>query len=569
VNVWFAVFCVLSALLSLQEAGLGRPASVGAPGLGWPSQSVWMFFVLSTFYLSVAFMGKKAVLRSGLFHLAASGPPVALAVADRVIAPVAHPAKVCPHGFVRAFEFTDTPIGEAASVWNDLIWVVTASIPIYMVLTAKADATKRQSRLVVVAYALVFLLYMAERTHLEFWGAHAGVLIGPVMLLSLLLLAAAIYRYEVIPLTPAIAGEDAIAILSDAVLIVGEDHRIERGNKAAGALIGSSLDDLRGKEISSLFPEGSAIPRWITDPASAAAAGAGMLETEWATRSGERIPVVVRSGPVLDGRGAVTGHIVVARDIADQRRKAAELAEHREYLERMVQNRTKELHGANESLHRSRLILRTLSERLFVAREEESARIARELHDELGQILTGLKIDVTLLGRKVDRPDHRVLIDDITALADTTIKRVQTLTKELRPPMLEKLGMVAAAESLVSEFGRRQGIACHLSHDMETEDLPLAVLTTAYRIMQEALENAAKHSEASTVKIHLAATSEALDIAILDDGVGIAKGRVSAFESLGILGMKERALTFGGRVDISRSKGGGTAVRIHLPAVLE
>ncbi len=556
-------FNMLSVLMILHELGLGLSKDAEDVTLYRYLNSGWLFYVISALSLALTFVERSNPAKRRWVYLVLLPPPVFIAVLN-IVTPVFCSPAVCPLGYFHAFGFADNSLGEAASIWSDIAWVVTVTLSIYTIFLPRTPARRRQAVIICIAFTLLFSYYIMMRTNRDILAAHSLVLFSPVSLLALMILVYAIYKFEFVELPLHRAGENVMHTMPDALLVVDREKHIGHINTAAAKLLGFERGELSGRPFSVLQPQGALSPLWEV---GAPEPDPPPFETALLSARGESLPVMLSTGLLTDPSGVAAGHLIIARDIRDRKKKANELFEHREYLEHMVRNRTKELNNASESLRRSRLILRNLSERLFVAKEEESSRIARELHDELGQILTGLKIDVTLLSRKISKTDQQFLVNDIASLADTTIKRVQTLTKELRPPMLEKLGLVATIEAMVSEFSRRHEITCHLSHEMEREDLPAAVVTCAYRIVQEALDNVVQHAQADSVEVFLVATADALSITVRDDGVGIEQERISAFEALGILGMKERALTLGGEVRFSKGPEKGTDVHIELPLI--
>ena len=216
--------------------------------------------------------------------------------------------------------------------------------------------------------------------------------------------------------------------------------------------------------------------------------------------------------------------------------------------------------------------LRTLSGRLEVIREEERGRIARELHDEFGVGLTCIKIDLsrltTLIGGTVGLEKARLIdekIHSMTEFIDTTIGGVQRIVSELRPAILDDLGLVAAIEWQAQDFQRRTGIIC--SSDIEDEHLHVDSdrATVIFRICQEALTNVARHASARTVLIRLAKRKPFVTLVVEDNGVGIAPEKIADPQSLGLLGMRERAEQFGGTVTIVGRPRQGTVVTLQLP----
>jgi PAS domain S-box-containing protein len=226
---------------------------------------------------------------------------------------------------------------------------------------------------------------------------------------------------------------------------------------------------------------------------------------------------------------------------------------------------------AEAGLRDSRALLRALAGRLQSVREEEKARMARDLHDELGQLLTGLKMDLRWLERRLSDlpPSDAVnsLIDRVVAastLADQTVDSVQRIAAELRPGALDRLGLVPALRQELRQFQARAGIACEARLDEATPEPPPEVATALYRICQEALTNVTRHAAATRVVVTLDAEPGGLVLRVEDDGRGFdaaapGQGR------LGLVGMTERAALLGGGVEFARRPEGGTAVTVRVP----
>jgi PAS domain S-box-containing protein len=218
--------------------------------------------------------------------------------------------------------------------------------------------------------------------------------------------------------------------------------------------------------------------------------------------------------------------------------------------------------------------LRALSERLRAAREEEGARIAREVHDEVGQILTALRLDVGWLERQLESlalpaPAVREALagkfQDMSQLLDLASDAVHHVISELRPGILDELGLEAAVEWYVAEFEKRTGIACRLVDSMAGSSLGPGQATALFRILQEALTNVVRHAGAATVDIRLAAEVSRVTLEISDDGRGIPEDKIGDSRSIGLLGMRERARALGGEVLIRRRFTAGTTVEAILP----
>lgn len=226
---------------------------------------------------------------------------------------------------------------------------------------------------------------------------------------------------------------------------------------------------------------------------------------------------------------------------------------------------------AEEKAERSRRRLRSLSARLQSLREEERTRIAREIHDELGQTLTGLKMDLRWAENRLARESNPALnpvLDKIVEageLADATIASVQRIASKLRPSVLEDLGLAAALEHEAHRFQERTGIACRLQVAEPLPAFPRDMATAVFRIFQEALTNVARHAEATEVDGELAERTGQLVLRVSDNGKGLRPSDLDDPKSLGLLGMNERAESLGGALTFQGGPRGGTSVRLVLP----
>lgn len=218
---------------------------------------------------------------------------------------------------------------------------------------------------------------------------------------------------------------------------------------------------------------------------------------------------------------------------------------------------------AEKELKRSEAELRALSTHLQTVREDESTRIARELHDELGQTLTGIKMDLSWLMQRLE--NQPALLDrarETLQLADSTVQVVRRICTELRPGVLDDLGLVAALEWQASDFERRTGIQCVFTSSDEELALPAESATALFRICQEALTNVARHAAASHVSISLVKDQTTLSMKITDNGKGIGKIDMDKADSFGVVGMRERAALLGWSFSIENVPNGGTCVSI-------
>jgi PAS domain S-box-containing protein len=232
----------------------------------------------------------------------------------------------------------------------------------------------------------------------------------------------------------------------------------------------------------------------------------------------------------------------------------------------LVHNVT-ERRKAEETLNRSYEEIRQLSNHLQNIREEERSHIAREIHDELGQQLTVLKMDVLGLGKKLSGADAAIheKIGEIVELLDTTVRSVRRISSELRPSLLYNLGLVAAIEWQLKEFEKRSGIKTVFIESAEELTVSDAVKNGLFRIFQESLTNAGRHANATEIIVSLEQQDGQLILTVEDNGQGFEMEKIGSKQTLGILGMKERCQMMGGTFKIKSAPGEGTAVVVAVP----
>ena len=256
--------------------------------------------------------------------------------------------------------------------------------------------------------------------------------------------------------------------------------------------------------------------------------------------NGEEFPIDASiSQVVIEGRKLYT---VILRDITTRRR-------------------------AEEALERSYRELRELSTVMHEVREAERLRIARELHDELAQWLTAIKMDVSWLLSRLPREQAPLVekAEKMKALVDTTVAAVRRIAADLRPVMLDDLGLVAALENLLHDLSQRTGIIFSLDADATEAEFREPLPTALYRIAQEALTNVARHAAATEVGVILRVGGGQLVLAVRDNGRGFDTEQALGRQSHGILGIRERAYTLGGSARFERLAKGGTLVEIVIP----
>jgi two-component system, NarL family, sensor histidine kinase UhpB len=331
----------------------------------------------------------------------------------------------------------------------------------------------------------------------------------------------------------------------DAIITVDEHQDILIFNPAAEQMFGCAGGDVTGT------PLGQFIPPRFRDAHRAHIehfGATGVTTRRMGVQSeivglranGQEFPVEASISQVaVGGRKLFT---VILRDITERKRAERELRESREQL-------------------------RQLSASLLAVREEEKARIARELHDELGQALTGIKMDLAQLAVRLT-PEQPGAIDRVNAMSvliESTVASVRRLATELRPLMLDDLGLVPTIEWLVGDFSKRTGIAVQLSlPDSDLETHP-ELSTALFRVLQESLTNVARHARASHVRVELTCSDIDVRLTVRDDGVGISARAENAPRSFGLLGMRERAAILGGTLSVDSSPSAGTSISMVVP----
>ena len=243
----------------------------------------------------------------------------------------------------------------------------------------------------------------------------------------------------------------------------------------------------------------------------------------------------------------------LSQEVAERKKIETELLRYRDHLEDQVKVRTEQL--------------RNLSNQLQSAREEEKTRIARTVHDELGQTLTALKLDLSWVERRLTDPSKAIQekIHALYDLIESTIQRAQEISSELRPRVLDLMGLGEALRWQTRKFMDRAGIECKLVIRPGTLKLDTDRSTTLFRIYQELLTNIARHAKATKVKVICRQTPAQVELEVIDNGCGILPGKMDDIQSLGLAGIRERILIWQGEVVISGKAGVGTRVWVRLP----
>lgn len=334
----------------------------------------------------------------------------------------------------------------------------------------------------------------------------------------------------------------------DAVIAVDESQQIVLFNKAAERVFGRSRQETIGKKLAILLPERF---RGTHDHHVRHFGETGITNRRMGDQTvlcglranGEEFPIEAS----ISQQGA-PGHkifTVILRDATTR-----------------VRN--------EQALRRSREELRELSAVSQSALEQEKSRVARELHDEIGGSLTALKMDTAWVAERLPAGESAIAekLAAMQKMLDHTVAATRRISSDLRPMMLDDLGLVPAAEWLVHDFQRRTGIVCELAIATAEIDLPSERATTVYRILQESLTNIAKHARATHAEVTLETESDTLILTVRDNGAGFDAAGPRAPRSFGLVGMRERVHLLGGEVRIESSPGKGTTVDARIPMAM-
>ena len=338
-----------------------------------------------------------------------------------------------------------------------------------------------------------------------------------------------------------------LASAMDAVITVDEQQRIVLFNRAAEQLFGCAREDAIGAPLERFIPQrfrgahhGHIVKFGKTGVTSRRM---GDVTTLWAQRAdGSEFPIEASISQASEG--GATFYTVILRDITVRKQSEGQIK-------------------------RSQQELRELAARVLEAREEEKTRIARELHDELGQLLTALKMDLAWLCERLPAGDADAAgkAAQMHAMLEQTVSSTRRIAADLRPLMLDDLGLAEAAGWLVDDFSQRSGIRCEIKMSGESGFAAVegSIATAVYRALQESLTNIARHSGAKNAWVVLAIDNGILHLEVEDDGGGIAAKDLAKVRSLGLKGMRERVDYLGGSLDVARAPRGGTRLRAQVP----
>lgn len=331
---------------------------------------------------------------------------------------------------------------------------------------------------------------------------------------------------------------------ADGMRVVDREFNILRANETFCAMAGIRKREAIGKKCYEVFL--GPLCHGSDCPLTRILQGEDRVECDSikVRNAGQEIPCIVTATPFRGVSGELIGIVEDFKDISARKR-------------------------GEEELKQSRRQLRELASYLESAREKERTRIAREIHDELGQALTALKMELHWCFDRMPEDDKELVegAQKLSQLLDENVHLVQRISSELRPGMLDLLGLSAAIEWQAAQFRDRTGIKCDFISVPEETVLDETTSTAIFRIFQESCTNIVRHANATKIEIVLKATPEEVELRISDNGKGITDEEISNPKSFGLMGIRERALSLGGEAEISGVENSGTTVWVRIPKI--
>ena len=338
--------------------------------------------------------------------------------------------------------------------------------------------------------------------------------------------------------------------IGDAVIATDRNGLVTFMNQVAESLTGWKLEEALNKKLTEVFkiinrdtrqPVQNPVARVILEGKVVGLAN----HTKLIAKDGTEIPIDDSAAPIKDDRDDLVGVVLTFRDVTEREKAEEELRRHREHLEQLVAAGTLEL--------------RDLAHRLVNAQEQERARIGHALHDEIGQLLT---CATYLIETAVRKPDKQILAEARSTIQEA-ISKIRDLSSMLSPRLLRSSGLLPALVSLAEDYERRTNIKVDFDHSDGLEEIPENLALTAYRIVQEALTNIARHAKTSEAKVQLLREPGKLRLEVIDNGIGFDRETVK--HSAGLIGMRERALALDGELTIESNHGQGTRLVGEFP----
>ena len=357
----------------------------------------------------------------------------------------------------------------------------------------------------------------------------------------------------------------------DAIISQNLNGIITSWNSAAERMFGWTAQEALGKPLTIIVPPDLRDEKTDTLKQPEFGERIDRLETVRMKKSGERIDVALTVSAIRDQRGRIVGTSRISRDITQRKQAEAQLKAAHEQLEQRVSERTAELWDKNRELQQQGDLVRQLSGRLLQLQDEERRRIARELHDSVGQMLAAISMNISKVSREKGKlsPDTQKCIEENASLVSQTLTEIRTMSHLLHPPLLDEVGLGSALKWFIEGFAQRSKIEVQLEIPEEFERLNSELEIAIFRIVQECLTNIHRHSGSPTAEIHVSVQEGSVRCEVVDQGKGIPPEKQSALNSsgsvgVGFRGMRERVRQLGGTLQVD-SNGHGTAVKVVLP----
>ena len=362
---------------------------------------------------------------------------------------------------------------------------------------------------------------------------------------------------------PVLGDIPILTALQAAVIVTDVMGTVTYWNPSAEKLYGWAPEEVVGQNIMGITVASETAEEAARHMASLMAGNSWAGEFAVRCKSGEFIPALVTLSPLFDAAGATVGIVGVSQDLTARKQIEQQLQSAREELEKRVEERTEELRRANESL-------RDLSARLQQIRDQEARRLARELHDSVGQMLVAIGMNIATVQAQVEKLDEAgaSAVAENGVLVQQISDEIRTISYLLHPPLLDEMGLASALRWYVEGFGARSKIKVELQVAADLRRLPAEIETTIFRVVQECLTNIHRHSGSRTAAIRVREQGSKIVVAAEDAGAGFPADKLdrvsNARSGIGFRGMSERLKHLGGKLEI-RSTSAGTTVTATLP----
>jgi PAS domain S-box-containing protein len=387
---------------------------------------------------------------------------------------------------------------------------------------------------------------------------------------------------EIPVLYPKFESSDAFATsvvetMPQAILVVGPGGRVVRANRHVLEMFGYREDEMLGQPVEILMAERYRSGHMALRGGFVHEAAPRMMgknrDLQGLRKDGSEFPVEVGLGPMRRGHDQYV--IVSIADISERQRFEQEVLRLNASLAELLRARTSELQTTEEALQVRTAELRTVLRRLSDAErrkvEAERRRLSQELHDEIGQMLTALGLNLEMVRRRCAAPEALGHLKNAVQIADSITRGVRDIVHQLRPPQLDDLGLSAALHWHLERIRQTSMLVVEFQENLGQSRLPAEIELASFRIVQESITNVLRHASASEVAVQLDYTPERLRLSITDDGVGFDAKPGSALDAseshLGLLGMQERVFGLGGRLRITSARAKGCRIEADIPLV--